>query len=291
VFGFSAWLGASSAVNQINWQSDNFMVGALLGKGTLGQMSMGGTFVNRIDEITRAPLFRSLFSAFSSIQSDPERLRRAYLSSQAVCVAALLPIGLGLGAVAQPLVLLVLGDKWGLAAIVAAFCGVTLSVNSFTSACQPLAMSMGQTRALFFRDLAGMFIRVSSLLVGLITGGPIGLLIGLFLSTLVMVAINATLVKSITGVSLAGQVRNCRRSLIAGGLMFFSVYALSSYVPNYGDILIRIVSLGGVMAFGAFLYAACHLALWRLDRYEDGPETRAIGFLGQVRSRFAHADR
>jgi PST family polysaccharide transporter len=283
IFGFSAWLGASSLVNQLNWQSDSLLVGRFLGPAMLGQTSVGGQFVNRIDEVTRTPLFRSLFAAFSTIQTDRERLARAFLSAQAMCAVGLVPIGLGLSAVATPTVLLVLGDKWSLAALVVMFCGLNVGFRSVVAPVQPLATAMGKTRTMFERDLIVLLIRVPLLLAGLLLYGVMGLMIALSLATLIHMLIDAALVRKFAGVSLVKQALNCRRPFIAAGVMYAAAYSVAELVPLDGAIWIRAATLAGACVVGAVVYVGVLLTIWKLDGSPEGPEMRAL----QIGSRFA----
>src|SRR5690606_39848476 len=50
-----------------------------------------------------APISRTLFAGFASVQHDVLRLRRAYATSQALCAALLIPVGVGVALVAEPL--------------------------------------------------------------------------------------------------------------------------------------------------------------------------------------------
>ena len=286
IFHFSVWLGASSVVNQLNWQSDPLIMGRILGPALLGQVSVGGQFVGRIDEVTRPPLFRSLFSAFSRIQDDPERMRTAYLSSQAFCVAGLLPVGLGISAVAIPLIPLILGDKWHIAGVVVAFCGVMSATMALTAPAQPLSLALGRTRTLFERDAIGLLIRVSCIVVGILTYGLTGLLIGMLLASFVLLCINVSLVRLFIGVSAWRQCANVARSLAAGALMWGVVFWMARFVPTSGPWDARAASVATLVGVGAVVYGGTHLLLWRLNGCPNGVEQKlfamASGFLNTL---------
>jgi len=272
IFNFSAWLGAASVINQLNWSADGFVIGRMLGQATLGQASVGSTFVNRIDEVTRAPIFRSLFSAFSRMQDDPERLRVAYLSAQAFIVALLLPIGAGMSVVSAPLIQLVLGEKWALAGTVVGFCAPVAGLMSLTAPAQPLALALGRTRTLFERDTLALFVRLPLVIGGVFVYGIIGNLIGLFIAGLVMLFVNLQLVQMILGLSVRRQIANVSRSLIASLVMYGALFPIVGHIIRTGDLIPRIVSLGSVVVLGGAIYFVTHIGLWAISGFPAGPE-------------------
>jgi O-antigen/teichoic acid export membrane protein len=291
IFKFSVWLGASSMVLQLNWQADSLIVGRLLGATSVGFLSVGGQVTTRINEVTSQPLFRSLFAAFSSIQNDAERLRRAYLSAQAMCVAALLPVGLGLSAVAVPFISLCLGDKWRDTGTVVAFCGVTIAMMTLTGPSQAFSLAIGRTRTLFERDTLALILRIPCLLIGIIAYQMTGLLISLLVSTALLVGITAHMMSGFIGVSVVGQIANCGRSIVSGVIMYAVAASISGIAPLEGPFLIRAVMLGVVVGTGAAVYAAAHGLLWLVAGRPDGPEVKLLGALAKARMRLAGAAR
>jgi PST family polysaccharide transporter len=289
IFHFSAWLTGANIVNNINWQSDPLIVGRLLGKATLGQVSLGSMFVARIDEVTRAPLFRSLFAAFSQIQTDKERLNRAYRSSQAFCVACLWPVGLGIGAVAWPATLLVYGPQWTTAAIVVAFCGPMVALMALVAPSQPLGLALGRGRTLFERDVMALIVRVPLLVAGVLMGQVVGLLIGVLIADIVMVVVNMMMVRLFIGMTMIEQIANVGRSLISGAVMWAAMLPLSRLAPVEGDLLVRIVALGALCGAGAVIYVGLHLVLWKLAGSPEGPETKLFGVAAKVRMKLSRS--
>ena len=272
IFNFSAWLGAASVINQLNWSSDGFVIGRMLGPATLGQASVGGMFVNRIDEVTRAPLFRSLFSAFSRMQDDPVRLRGAFLSAQGFVAALLLPVGAGLSVVSAPLIRLILGEQWGLAGTVVAFCAPVAALTAMTSPAQPLALALGRTRTLFERDTIALIVRLPLVIGGVLIYGIIGNMIGMVIAGLVMTFVNLQLVHMILGVSIRRQLANVSRSLIASVAMYAALFPIVGHVTIDGDLIPRILSLGEVVALGVVIYFVTHIGLWAISGFPAGPE-------------------
>ena len=53
-----------------------------------------------------------LFPSFSRVQSEVERLRKAYLTSKMISMSFLIPTSIGIAAASKEIVLVVLGVKW-----------------------------------------------------------------------------------------------------------------------------------------------------------------------------------
>lgn len=108
-------LGVGATLNLFNWaalNTPNLVVGALLGTATLGLFQRGSALVNLIKDVLGSSLARVLLPAFSSLHSDPERLRRAFEKSLAIGLP-LFALASALTAIhAEPIVLLLLGPGW-----------------------------------------------------------------------------------------------------------------------------------------------------------------------------------
>ncbi|HZF16516.1 MAG TPA: lipopolysaccharide biosynthesis protein [Steroidobacteraceae bacterium] len=97
--------------------TDQTIVGRLLGKELLGAYSFATTFANLpIQEITSA-FSRVVPGVFSTVQHDRAQLRRYFFVLTEVIALLAIPSAVGLALVAEPLVALALGPQW--AAVVA----------------------------------------------------------------------------------------------------------------------------------------------------------------------------
>jgi O-antigen/teichoic acid export membrane protein len=93
-----------------NW--DNFLVGRLLGAASLGFYSRAFFFGHLPASSLEQVVGNVLFSSYSQLQHDEQRLRLAFVRSVGVVAMFTIPATLGIFAIARPLVPAVLGENW-----------------------------------------------------------------------------------------------------------------------------------------------------------------------------------
>ena len=138
-------------------------------------------------------------------------MRAAYIRSQGVLCTLAFPLGLGFATLAEPIIHLLIGEKWSpivpivqVLAVVSAFQAIETS--------QPLAMSLGRTKRIFTRELRVFLIRVPLVILGLIIGQTpvIGVIMGVVLAraaaNLINILFNLQLVRDIIHLQIREQL-------------------------------------------------------------------------------------
>jgi PST family polysaccharide transporter len=113
---------------------DSFTVGKLLGATALGYYGKSMDFTSRTVDGLNTVITNVLFPSYSKIQTEGERLSRAYLKSLRIVSFVTVPLSLGIFATAPEMVAVLLGEKW-LPMIPA------LQILSFVSLVKPLSAS------------------------------------------------------------------------------------------------------------------------------------------------------
>jgi O-antigen/teichoic acid export membrane protein len=283
LLSFSGWLALSSGLNAINYRGDQLAIGAVLGTGPLGQYTVGDNLASLLVRESTAPLAYVLMPAFSRLQDDPQRLREAFLRSQRLFVATALPVGVGLSLVAEPLVQLVLGAQWTLAATVIQVLSTIVAVHAFSLPLSSMAMALGLTRLLFVRDIFNLGMRYPLILAGLFSGGLIGLLLARCLSGLFAVGVDIYLARRLVGASAFNQIIPNWRALAATLIMAVVVWGLGALGVNHATYL----DLALLVITGAISYVGATLALWLAAGKPAGPEREALDMLQLLRRRAA----
>jgi PST family polysaccharide transporter len=109
---FSLGISGFNVVNYFSRNADNLIVGRFLGKDPLGFYNMAYTLMTYPLSNFSAVICQVLFPALSKVQDDNQRFRSAYCRMCALIGLATFPAMLGLTVVADPLVRVVLGDRW-----------------------------------------------------------------------------------------------------------------------------------------------------------------------------------
>ncbi|MGB7404579.1 MAG: lipopolysaccharide biosynthesis protein, partial [Pacificimonas sp.] len=190
LFSFSAWLTLGGVVNTLNWRFDHLLIGGLLSKTALGFYTVGNNLAIIPTREIMTPLKNTLFPAFSRMNRDAQRMAAAYQRAQSTISLIVLPIGCGMALIAEPFVLLALGERWEPATIVIQGLAAIFALQTLGSLGPSLAMATGQTRMLFFRDLLGFAIRVPLIVAGMLLGGLPGVIYARVLSGTIGIALN-----------------------------------------------------------------------------------------------------
>jgi len=290
LWSFSLWMTLSNAVNTINWRSDQLLVGGILGRSALGYYTVGDNLAQIPTRETVGPLREALFPALVRIADDPARLRRGYQRAQALITFVALPVSVGFALVAEPAVLMAMGEKWLPAVPVIQALSSVFALQTLGSMVQPLGMAMGDTRTLFMRDLALCAVRIP-LVVGatLLLGIP-GLILSRVFTGLFGMAINMGLVRRLTGLSIREQVLVNWRSLAAVAAMAAGVSAWYSTIAERfaEDVWGPALVIAQILPLGAALYLGAVLLLWLIARRPDGPETEMLALAQTVLHRSMH---
>jgi O-antigen/teichoic acid export membrane protein len=107
------WQSAGSGLVVYAYQTvDNLAVGRFLGASALGFYGKAYDFTFRTVFGLSAVLGSVLFPSYAKIQSDPDRLSRAYLKSLRVVSLFTVPLSMGIFILAEQAVTVLLGDNW-----------------------------------------------------------------------------------------------------------------------------------------------------------------------------------
>jgi O-antigen/teichoic acid export membrane protein len=283
LFSFSIWLVLSTAISTFSYRSDQLIMGRVLGAHDLGHYDVGNNLARLPVQESTAPIAAVLFPAFSRLQTEPARLRAAFLRAQRLLVAVGLPVGVGFALVAQPLVTLALGPQWGQAAIVVQALSGVLALQSLSAPFSGVAMALKQTRLVFVRDLIFFCIRMPSIVIGLFTGGFVGLVLARCISGVIVVALDLTLVRHAIGAPFLVQIAANWRTFASTAAMAGAVAGLTAL----GLAQATIPHLALLVLTGAATYALAMLGLWHLTGRPAGPVQEALDMIAHVRRRFA----
>lgn len=288
-FAFSGWLTASQIVNTLNWRFDELLVGKLLGSTALGYYTVGGNLAVMPTRESTAPLVATIYPAFAGIRSDPPRLREAYRRSQALLSAIALPAGIGTAVIAEPLVQLMLGERWLPVTFIVQALASIFALQTLGSLAQALGLALGESRLLFIRDSQLLAIRVPIIVAGVMLGGLFGLVIARVGAGLIGIAFNLMLVRRFLGVRVREQVASNMRTLVSSGVMAATVLLLSRAIEPAHDKVGLAFHLAGAVVVGALTYLATMSLLWWLSGRPAGAETEASQLMRKLLGRLRGA--
>jgi O-antigen/teichoic acid export membrane protein len=112
LFGFGSKLLVSNLIATLYQDLRSLVIGKKFDSGTLGFYNRGKQFPQFITNVLNGSVQSVMLSAMSARQSDKAAVKLMMRKSIGVSSYVIFPTMLGLAAVARPLVLLLLGEKW-----------------------------------------------------------------------------------------------------------------------------------------------------------------------------------
>lgn len=291
LLSFSVWLTLSQVVSTLNYRFDTLFLGMFVGKTSLGHYSFGDNLANMVTREATSPVANTLFPAFARITDDLHRMRAAYFKAQGVLFAIALPVGVGFAMIAEPLILLVLGEKWRgaifVVQVVAAFAGL----GTISAAYMPLALALGKTQALFNRDFFSFVTRIPIVTLGLWMGGLTGFVLARIVTGLIGVYLNMTLIRSLIGVELRAQIMANARPMFAGLAMvvILLVCHLAMGSLQTSTVTTQLLGLALQITLGGACYALAMWILWVLAGRPEGVEGEVAAILTRILHKSAPA--
>lgn len=241
---------------------DSFTVGKMLGPAALGYYGKSMDFTSRTVDGLNTVISNVLFPSYSRIQTEGERLSRAYLKSLRVVSFVTVPLALGIFVTAPEMVAVLLGEKW-LPMIPA------LQILSFVSLVKPLSAS---SSALFaavgrpsFNMRAGLVVIIVMLplIVVLLPLGFPGVAIAVLGAHVVGFAFNIYQVHRALPGTASGMLPAVAPALASGAVMTAGVYLAKIPLVALGEGAFTIPLLALLVIAGAIVYVGMLVFLQR----------------------------
>lgn len=276
---FSKWMLANNALSFVRERIDALIVGKLAGPGPLGLYTIAQEIADLPTSELAQPVARATYPGFARIAHEPRRLADGYLETLGLVVAVCLPAAAGIGLLAEPLVVSLLGPAW-LEAVpliqVLALYGAMRTVSTSTG---PVFLALGRVRvepAL----LAVYLVLLAPLLLLLVSReGVLGAAIALNLCAALHLALNLLIVSRLLRLSPARLIGATWRTLLATVAMGAGVHLATASVEPPGLRLLVGISAGGP------LFLATLGGLWWLAGRPPGAERTLIVQLGALLGR------
>ena len=279
---FSRNLLGFSFVNYAIRNTDNLLVGRLLGATALGLYTRGYSILLYPNRQVSAVVGRVMFASLSKIQDDVERVRRAYLRAVSVIALITFPVMAGLAVVADEFVPVVLGRQWLAAVpIIRIFC-ILGAVESISATVGWIYQATGRTDVLLRWALVVGGVPLVGIAVGAALGSIETVTIAYAVCTTVLLYPAFRWAGRLIDVSFADVVRTVAPSAACAALMALAVLGVAATLsPSLADW----VRLLAQVATGAAAYLVA-VVLARVPAFVDLRET----LLDQRRGRRAKVE-
>jgi PST family polysaccharide transporter len=253
LFTFGLHIVGSDLLTFLSRHTDNFLIGVFLGPVPLGLYAVGYRLLDVSQTILINIARKIAFPAFSRLQGDRERMRRAHLRVTRVAGLIIVPAYVGLALTAPELTILVFGGRWSESGSVAAILfliGPVLSLQAFNTS---LMNATGHPEIVFrFRLLS-----TATNVVGFAIAVPFGIYwvaAAFVIRAYALLPLNLYWMRKYAGVPIGTYLRQFARVWIAAAGMAGAVFAVKLWLPDARPlVLLPIEATIGVLAFVATL--------------------------------------
>ncbi|MGH8728534.1 MAG: lipopolysaccharide biosynthesis protein [Burkholderiales bacterium] len=269
---FSKWLLISNIIFFINDRSSDFILGKIAGLHELGIFKIAHEISTLPTTELVAPINRAVFPAYSKMFKDLAILRQGYLNVLSMIALVGLPAGIGIIAIAEPLVLVMLGEKWVESIPVIALLALYGLFLLLQSSAGYVYLAMGRPEILAMLSGAQLIIRIPALVIGIYHGGAIGAAWALVITEALKVPAVYYIVFKLLGIRTVHVLDKLWRPLAASTAMFYAVQMAQQAWGFSGDLKVQVAWLITLVASGALIYILTLTGLWKLSRSPDGAE-------------------
>lgn len=268
LFSYGGYVTLTNLVSFTNSNFDRPIIAGAISPQVLGYFTMSQQAVGSPFRIVVTMAKKVLFPILSSLQNDRARMGPAYLDIQHAMVALMAPACLGLAAVSEPFVAVLLGPDWGPAAPLIALVALQMLLIPVAETNQTVLAAMGRARFQFAWIVFGSALSLGALWFAIPYGIEAGILARMTVTIVLMPVLSIYTMRQI-GLPFRRLLRVLLPPLVAAGLMHAVVRLLLAHLP-----LPAVGQLAVCLPVGAATYVALMLlidrprsvALWRMVR-------------------------
>jgi len=250
LFSFGSKLLVSGLIDTIYRNLYYLIIGKYFSAVELGYYTQADQFQSLPSQNLNGIISRVSFPVLSSIQNDKIRLIEAYKKIIKSTMLVTFVLMMGLAAIAKPLVLVLIGEKWLPAVIylqMLCFVGMLYPLHALN-----LNMLQVQGRSdLFLRlEIIKKVIAIPVIVIGVIYGIKT-MIVGLMINSIIAYFLNSYWSGKFIGYSTSQQIKDILPSFYVGAFVGLVVFIVG-YLINTSDMLKLIIqlSLGIVLTIG-----------------------------------------
>ncbi len=269
------WNTVSQVLNSLNWQMDRLLLPRFTSLSTYGAFSVADNLAGIPYQTFVGPLMRPLMAAFSNV-SDRDKQITAYLKATNAIMVVAAPILLVIIFLAEPILRIVVGEKWAFAAPILQWLCIASLIGLPTTIMPPLVMVLDKTRYVALRMFAEFAVRAPVTVLGVVMFGLDGALAARVIAAVVAYVVCLAITWKLIGVSIGAQLYAFIRPLAASLPMigFLLLVQPALIAMPLGIELVIGVGLCSGAAFAIFWVSS--LLLWQVVGRPDGLEAIVV---------------
>jgi PST family polysaccharide transporter len=257
---FSWWVLINNILIFVVHRSSDLFIGRHAGPQALGIYNVAYEIANLPTTEMVFPISRAVYPGYSRMASNLSELRRGYLDVLSVILLVVMPAGLGIAALADPLVRVLFGEKW-LEAIplIPVLCMFGI-IRAALSNSGSVFLALGEPKA----TVKVTTLQVALMMIGFWIFVPSGGALAAAYVVVVAVCVQAPLILILLSRRLEFRgfdvIRSAWRPIVCGAVMFSVVSIARTFFESASmGALLQITVL---IPLGAIVYLSLLLGLW-----------------------------
>ena len=281
---FSASRGVEGMLSYVDQQVPRILLGRVAGATELGQFVFARRIVENTVTLLSSPIKTTALSAFAVMQTDLNRVRRAYTEGVALTTNAVFPACAGIALTAPVLVPLMVGEAWAPSVLLLQLLVLASIRQSYHVWNGAVLRGLGRPQLLLLASVVRTTV-ILVLIVLLLRWGSVGTCLAILTGSYLSWPVAIGLVRKVTGLGVMAQLRPGAIPLLATFIMAVVVSLLRG--PAAAGLnpatALAVLTLTGMIAYLAALacFGRAQLAslasiartLGKMARRSDGAKT------------------
>lgn len=266
LLGYSVNVLGINLLDFVNGRVDQLLIGSMLGATELGYYAVASRIAKLLVTVLTRTVTSVSLPAFSKLQAEPERLRRALLGGIRLTALVVVPTFAGLALLSERGVLLAFGDEFLPAAPVLAMLAIGSAITPVYFLGTGALLGSGRSKAALKVNAIGSVFAVVGTLIGL-GFGAIGVAVAMSVRRLIMTPIVVRELNRFVPIGLWQVLRQLTPAVVGAGVMTGVIVAMGFWITHDPEAsALRLgLELGALIAGGAAAYAITILVAFRDD--------------------------
>ena len=269
---FSKWLLFTSFIEFIYSRAAHLIVGRWAGPAALGSLSLASEIASVATRELAAPINRAVFPGYAHLKSDPAELGRSYIKVTSAVILLVMPAGVGLCLLAEPIVVSLLGDRWREAVDVIRVLALNGVLTVFLSTAHHLNLAAGMSRSTSMVLAAHAGITIPLMLWLVPTRGSYGAAISMLIASIMTAPFNFYLLSKAIRFGFRDLLTLLFRPAVGSLLMAGALLTVQFHWPTPVILSGQLIYIVVLSLMGAALYAGVVFLIWYKQKPTDSAE-------------------
>lgn len=230
-------------INYFTRNSDNLIIGKILGAGPLGAYSKAYQLIMMPNTVLLGIINPVLHPILSEYQDDVLYIKKIYLKIYHLLALIGVPLSIFMSLFSKEIITIIFGDQWSDAFFPFKILSLTIWIQMTLSSTGALFQARNKAKELFYTGLLSMIIIVSSILVGVLTWSLNGISVSLAIGFLVNYVVNYSMVmKLVLNSSLFDLLGELKTPFLIGIIEFIILFFTKQVILVDGPLILYFIA-------------------------------------------------